>query len=70
MSNVVLIRELTEIMKMKNYYEAFLVGKNPPGSIFSAKTKACVITAYKSGKVLFQGANSEEEAKKWGESSS
>jgi ribonuclease HIII len=54
-------------MKMKNYYEAVLVGKNPPGSIFSAKTKACVITAYKSGKVLFQGANSEDEAKKWGE---
>jgi ribonuclease HIII len=26
-----------------------------------------VITAYKSGKVLFQGANSEEEANKWGQ---
>ncbi|MCQ6278319.1 ribonuclease HIII [Bacillus sp. EB600] len=66
MSNVVLILDLTEIMKMKNYYEGFLAEKNPPGSVFSAKTKSCVITAYKSGKVLFQGANSEEESKRWG----
>lgn len=66
MSNVVLILDLTEIMKMKNYYEGFLAEKNPPGSVFSAKKNSCVITAYKSGKVLFQGANSEEESKRWG----
>lgn len=66
MSNVVLIREWKEIMNMKNYYQENLVEKNPPGSVFSAKTSGCMITAYKSGKVLFQGTNSEEEAKKWG----
>jgi ribonuclease HIII len=60
---------MTEIMKMKQYYEKALVEKNPPGSVFSAKTTSCVITAYKSGKVLFQGANCEEEAKKWGQAS-
>ncbi len=68
MSNVVLIREMNTIMKMKKYYQDHLVDKLPPGSIFSAKTRSCVITAYKSGKVLFQGAGSEDEAKKWGDS--
>jgi ribonuclease HIII len=68
LSNTVIMLDLNAIVKMKNYYQAHLVDKLPPGSIFSAKTKACVITAYKSGKVLFQGAGSEEEAKKWGNS--
>ncbi|WML45604.1 ribonuclease HIII [Neobacillus sp. PS3-40] len=67
MGNVVLIRELTEIMKMKNYYSEYLVDKNPPGSIFAAKTPKCMVTAYKSGKVLLQGSAGEDEAKKWGE---
>lgn len=68
MGNIVLKKEWNEMMQMKKYYEAFLLEKNPPGSIFSAKTKSCVITAYKSGKVLFQGHDSDQEAGKWGES--
>ena len=68
MSNVVLMQDLNAILKMKSYYRENLVSKLPPGSIFSAKTKSCVITAYKSGKVLFQGSGSEDEAKKWGNS--
>lgn len=59
--------EINEIMKMKQYYQSYLGDKIPPGGIFTAKTKTCVITAYKSGKVLFQGSASEEEAKKWGD---
>src|SRR5690606_27396881 len=31
-----------------------------------ARKNGCVITAYKSGKVMFQGAGNEEEAKQWG----
>ncbi|MFP7478052.1 ribonuclease HIII [Terribacillus saccharophilus] len=38
----------------------------PPGAVFSAKTPGCSITAYKSGKVLFQGKAPETEADKWG----
>jgi ribonuclease HIII len=67
LGNVVLKLNITEIMKMKSYYETCLVEKTPQGGVFSAKTKTCVITAYKSGKVLFQGGNCEEEAKKWGQ---
>lgn len=69
MANVVLIKSLNEIAKMKNYYQASLSEKNPPGSLFAAKTKTCSITAYKSGKVLFQGNDCEQEANKWGEAS-
>lgn len=51
---------------MKDHYGAYLVEKLPPGSVFAAKTQGCSITAYKSGKVLFQGNASEKEAGKWG----
>ncbi|XJZ26424.1 ribonuclease HIII [Bacillota bacterium Lsc_1132] len=65
MANVVLKKSINELMKMKKYYQADLLEKNPPGSLFAAKTKTCSITAYKSGKVLFQGNGGELEAKKW-----
>lgn len=51
---------------MKDHYRSSLVEKLPPGSVFAAKTPGCMITAYKSGKVLFQGNDSEKEAGKWG----
>lgn len=50
---------------MQTYYKNTLGEKLPPGSIFTAKVAQCNITAYKSGKVLFQGANAENEALKW-----
>jgi ribonuclease HIII len=68
MSNVVLKKKLNEINQMKVYYNAYLLEKNPPGSIFAAKTPNCSITAYQSGKVLFQGGGSQTEAGKWGSS--
>src|SRR5699024_7548777 len=37
----------------------------PNGAIFRAKTDDATITAYKSGKVLFQGKNPEKEAMIW-----
>ena len=51
---------------MKEYYQSKLTDKTPPGGVFTAKTATCTITAYKSGKVLFQGSGCEDEAKKWG----
>lgn len=53
------------IKKMEIYYEAFISTPNPPGAVFRAKTTNCVITAYNSGKVLFQGATPEIEFLKW-----
>ncbi|MDF1506951.1 ribonuclease HIII [Robertmurraya sp. DFI.2.37] len=66
MSQVVLKLTLSAITTMKKHYEPYLSTANPPGSVFCAKVSQCTITAYKSGKVLFQGSNSEREASKWG----
>jgi ribonuclease HIII len=66
MGNSVLQKSPEEIKKMKEYYSPFLIEKIPPGSIFAAKTPSCAITAYKSGKVLFQGKDGETEAARWG----
>ncbi|MGG5254838.1 ribonuclease HIII [Neobacillus sp. SM06] len=65
MANIVLKKTISELMEMQKYYQADLLDKNPPGSLFTAKRKTCSITAYKSGKVLFQGIDCEAEAKKW-----
>ncbi|MEH7176439.1 ribonuclease HIII [Neobacillus vireti] len=70
MGNVVLNLSLSEINKMKTYYQGKLLEKMPPGSVFAAKTAGCTITAYKSGKVLFQGMGNEAEASRWGEATS
>uniref|UniRef100_UPI003F577EDF ribonuclease HIII n=1 Tax=Terribacillus aidingensis TaxID=586416 RepID=UPI003F577EDF len=65
MGQIVLQLPLDTIQQMKATYS-----RNekpaPPGAIFSAKTPSCAITAYKSGKVLFQGKAPEAEADKWG----
>lgn len=66
LGNVVLVINQAEIMEMKNYYSENLIEKIPQGGVFAAKLPACMITAYKSGKVLFQGANGEQEANRWG----
>ncbi|WP_102263809.1 ribonuclease HIII [Mesobacillus jeotgali] len=66
MGNSVLQKSPEEIKKMKEYYSKFLIDKLPPGSVFAAKTPSCAITAYKSGKVLFQGKDGETEAARWG----
>lgn len=65
MANVVLQMKASNIEEMQAYYKNNLGEKLPPGSVFTAKVAQCNITAYKSGKVLFQGANAESEAMKW-----
>ena len=66
MSNVVLKKTNEDMIKMMDYYRPSLTSKTPPGGLFTAKTSNCTITAYKSGKVLFQGGGCEAEADKWG----
>lgn len=70
MANTVIQTTMEEIKKMKQHYQPYLSEKTPPGSVFFAKKNSCVITAYKSGKVLFQGARNEEEASQWGKPAS
>ncbi|PAD68782.1 ribonuclease HIII [Bacillus sp. 7586-K] len=55
------------IKQMETHYSANKTDKTPQGAIFSAKVNGCTLTAYKSGKVLFQGKNAEVESAKWGE---
>ena len=68
MGSAVLKLSKTEIKKLKNYYADYLLNKKVPYSEFSAKKNDTSITAYTSGKVLFQGKNAEQEAARWGSS--
>ncbi|WP_042345439.1 ribonuclease HIII [Bacillus massiliigorillae] len=65
MANVVLQMTLSSISELKAHYQAKISPTVPPGGVFAAKVDRCNITAYKSGKVLFQGANAEKEAGLW-----
>ncbi|MFD2046270.1 ribonuclease HIII [Ornithinibacillus salinisoli] len=60
----VYVLPIKTIEAMKQYYHNSL-SNVPQGAIFRAKTENAVITAYKSGKVLFQGSSPETEAMKW-----
>ncbi|MGX7204432.1 ribonuclease HIII [Enterococcus pingfangensis] len=66
MSSAVLKLSKAEIQKLKTYYSDHLLNKKVPYSEFSAKKNGTSITAYTSGKVLFQGNNADQEAARWG----
>ncbi|AZP93340.1 ribonuclease HIII [Enterococcus mundtii] len=66
MSNIILKVTKNQISKMKEAYRPFLVQKPIPYTLFSAKKNGTTITAYTSGKVMFQGTGAEQEAAKWG----
>lgn len=68
MSNTVLKCTPQTIENMKSHYKNYLSEKIPQGGVFVAKLPSCAITAYKSGKVLFQGGDAAKEAAKWGNS--
>ncbi|WLV23739.1 ribonuclease HIII [Aciduricibacillus chroicocephali] len=55
----------TVIEKMKMHYAQYIEVSTPPGAVFRAKTSNAAITAYNSGKVLFQGKAPEAEARLW-----
>ena len=65
MANTVLTVSQDTLLKMKEYYKNSLQSKVPQGGVFMAKPNGCTITAYKSGKVMFQGTNCDSEVKKW-----
>ncbi|HET7657616.1 MAG TPA: ribonuclease HIII [Bacillales bacterium] len=53
------------IEKMKFFYKDSIQESKPQASVFFAKTPGCSITAYRSGKVLFQGKKADEEFAIW-----
>lgn len=65
MSQVVITVSPSIMTEMRNKYNSMLSDKQPPGSDFVAKLPSCTITAYRSGKVLFQGTGAESEAAPW-----
>ncbi|WP_182200379.1 ribonuclease HIII [Paraliobacillus salinarum] len=66
MGQIVLKLPLNKIEEMMQAYQSQLK-QAPQGAVFAAKTPNSSITAYRSGKVLFQGKNPEIEAGKWGD---
>lgn len=53
------------LSKMKQHYQGQLLTKKVPYTVFTAKAGATTITAYQSGKVMFQGPAASQEAAHW-----
>lgn len=65
MGQSVLQIDATTLAKLSVHYAQSKVVRNAPGVVFAAKLPDTAITAYKSGKVLFQGGGAEREASLW-----
>ncbi|MCC9021204.1 ribonuclease HIII [Bacillus nakamurai] len=66
MSHSVIKVSASAIEQMKQSYAGSITPSVPQGAVFQAKPPGCTITAYRSGKVLFQGKNAGTEAARWG----
>ncbi|EPD54227.1 ribonuclease HIII [Paenisporosarcina sp. HGH0030] len=66
MSNEVLQLSPIQLKEVFTHYANNRIERNAPGVVFAAKLPDTSITAYKSGKVLFQGSGSTREAMRWG----
>lgn len=66
MTNIVLQLTPEKQQEIKGFYKDNLVERKAPGVIFAAKLFDTAITAYKSGKVMFQGTGASREAVRWG----
>ena len=64
-SSITLKCDKKTIHQMQDTYSAY-TAKTPPYAVFSAKLPGVTVTAYNSGKVLFQGVQATQEASKWG----
>ncbi|MCL1948831.1 MAG: ribonuclease HIII [Turicibacter sp.] len=64
MATITLTVSKETLEKMHAHYEGQII-KVPPYSRFQAKTSHCVVTAYNSLKVVFQGSDPEAEAYLW-----
>ena len=69
MTNIVLQLTSADQTRIKAYYSKSIVERSAPGVLFAAKLFDTSITAYKSGKVMFQGGGAEREAARWGTAS-
>jgi len=65
LSNYVMQADRQLLDALRAHYEDALSDRLPAGALFAVKRPDVVITAYRSGKVLFQGKAAEQEAAKW-----
>ncbi len=65
MSTSVIKLSKEKISQLTTYYQPHVLNKKIPYTLFTAKKNGVTITAYTSGKVMFQGADAEAEAGKW-----
>jgi ribonuclease HIII len=65
MSQTVIKVSMPIMEKMKNFYKNALKENNQASVFFHAKVDGCTITAYVSGKVLFQGPSHKRESIIW-----
>ncbi|GBD62001.1 ribonuclease HIII [Tetragenococcus halophilus subsp. halophilus] len=54
-----------KLKEAKQYYKAYISSRKIPYAAFFAKKDGITITAYNSGKVMFQGDNEKQEALLW-----
>ena len=62
MSTKTVVLSKKEIMDLKARYPMAQERKTPPYAIYQIKLSDCVITAYESGKVVFQGDGADYHA--------
>lgn len=67
MTNIVLLCSAEQQQSIQHFYKDALIERKAPGVIFAVKLADTAITAYKSGKVMFQGGGAEREAARWGQ---
>ncbi len=65
LSTKVIVVNQDTINRMREHYQINLLEKVPPGGVFAAKLPTCMVTAYRSGKVMFQGGMADQESSKW-----
>lgn len=65
MSHVVIKVQQSQLKEMQQTYRKNLLAKKIPYTEFVAKKNTVTITAYTSGKVMFQGSGAETEAARW-----
>lgn len=66
MSTIVILVDPQGLNKVMSHYTTDKIERKAPGVVFAAKLTDTAITAYKSGKVMFQGSGADREAAKWG----
>ncbi|MED3661991.1 ribonuclease HIII [Ureibacillus sp. FSL K6-8385] len=66
MTNIVLHLSPEQCREVEAAYIENKVERNAPGVVFSAKLPDVTVTIYRTGKVMFQGAGAEREARRFG----